>query len=168
MDHRLEHLRRGDDRLPALEGRDDDPLLHERHDRDADLDAEVAAGDHHRVRLLEDVLQRVHRLGLLDLRDHMRVRAGLLDQRAQVADVGGRADEREGHEVDADLEGELQVVHVLAGERGDRDRDAGQVHALVRADDAARDNCAARPSPLDLLDAQADQPVVDEHLVAGL
>ena len=31
VDHRLEHLRRGDHRLPALERRADDPLLEQRH-----------------------------------------------------------------------------------------------------------------------------------------
>ena len=45
--------------------------------RRADLDAEVAARDHHRVRLGEDLVERVDRLGLLDLRDHARVRAVL-------------------------------------------------------------------------------------------
>ena len=74
VNHRLEHLGRRDHRLPALERLRDDPLLHERHERRADLDAEVAASDHHGVGLLEDVVQRVDRLGLLDLGDHVRVR----------------------------------------------------------------------------------------------
>ena len=79
----------------------------------ADLDAEIAARDHHRVGLGEDVVEHVDRLGLLDLRDHVRVRARLLDQRAQVAHVGGRAHERERDEVDAELERELEVGGVL-------------------------------------------------------
>ena len=74
VDHRLEHLRRGDHRLPAVERALDDPLLQERHRRRADLDAEVAARDHDRVGLLEDLVERVDRLRLLDLRDHVRVR----------------------------------------------------------------------------------------------
>ena len=61
----------------------------------------------------EHVVEHVDRLGLLDLRDHVRVRAGLLDQRAQVAHVGERADERERDEVDADPERELEVDGVL-------------------------------------------------------
>ena len=168
VDHRLEHLRRGDHRLPALERGDDDPLLQQRHERDPDLDAEVAACDHHRVGLLEDLVQRVDGLRLLDLGDHVRVRAGLLDQRAQVAHVGGRAHERERDEVDAQLERELQVVHVLARDRGNRDRDAGQVDALVRGDDAALDHRAARATGLDAVDTQAHEPVVDQHVVARL
>ena len=83
MDHRLEHLRGGDHRLRALEGMVDDPLLEERHLGRADLDAEVTPGDHHAVRLLEDRVERRNRLGLLDLRDHPRLRRPRLDQRAQ-------------------------------------------------------------------------------------
>ena len=168
VDHRLEHLRRRDHRLAALQGGDDDPLLQQRHERDADLDAEVAASDHHRVGLLEDLVERVHRLRLLDLRDHVRMRAGLLDQGAQVAHVGSRAHEGERDEVHAELERKLEVVHVLARDRGNRDRDAGQVHALVRGDDTAFDHRAARAAGLDAVDAQPHEPVVDQHVVARL
>ena len=72
MDHRLQHLRRGDHRLPALERLVDDPLLQEWNIGGADLDAEVAAGDHHGVRLGEDLVERENRLGLLDLGNHVR------------------------------------------------------------------------------------------------
>ena len=47
-------------------------------------------------------------------------------------------------------------------------RHARQVDALVRGDDAADDDLAARPAALDRLDAQLDVPVVDEHVVADL
>ena len=89
VDHRLEHLRRGDHRLAALEALEDDPLLQQRHRRHADLDAEVAARDHDRVGLVEDVVEHLDGFGLLDLRDHVCRRAGLVEQPAQVADVGG-------------------------------------------------------------------------------
>ena len=79
------------------------------------------------------VVEHVDRLGLLDLRDHVRVRARLLDQRAQVAHVGRRAHERQRDVVDAELERELEVVDVLPRQRRDRQRHARQVDALVRA-----------------------------------
>ena len=74
VDHRLEHLRRRDHRLAALEGAQDDPLLQERHRDRTHLDPEIAACDHHRVCLAQDVVQHGDRLGLLDLRDHVRRR----------------------------------------------------------------------------------------------
>src|SRR5581483_11115272 len=83
VDHRLEHLRRGDHRLAALERLRDHALLDERDERRTDLDPEVAARDHHRVALGQHVVEHVDGLRLLDLRDHVRVRAGLLDQHAE-------------------------------------------------------------------------------------
>ena len=167
-DHRLEHLGCGDHGLSPLERVEDDPLLEERHDLDADLDAQVAAGDHDRVRLLEDRGQRVDRLRLLDLGDHVGVDAGLLDQLLEVADVGGRAHERERDEVDAEPECELEVVRVLSSQGRNRHRNARNVHALVRGDGPADDDCAACASRLDGLDAKPDEPVVDQDVVAGL
>ena len=90
-----------------------------------------------------------------------------VDQLLQVAHVGSRAHERQRDEVHAEVERELEVVHVLARERRDRNRNAWDVHALVRRDDAAGDDGAARPSAFDRLDAQADEPVVDQDVVAG-
>ncbi len=58
MDHRLQHLRRGDHRLAALERLVDDPLLEQRNVRSADLDAEIASRDHHGVRFGEDLVER--------------------------------------------------------------------------------------------------------------
>ena len=93
VDHRLEHLRRGDHRLAALERLEDDPLLEQRHLGRADLDAQVATSDHHRVRLDQDVVEHGHRLGLLDLRDHLAGRARRLDQSSERAHVGRGANE---------------------------------------------------------------------------
>ncbi len=145
----------------------DDALLEERHRRGADLDAEVAASDHHRVGLVEDLVERLDRLRLLDLRDHARRRAVLADDRLQVADVGGRAHERQRHEIHAEPERELEIVDVLLRERRNRQRDAGQVHALVRLHLATDDHAAARATLLDVLDGQPDVPVVDQDVVAG-
>jgi hypothetical protein len=98
----------------------------------------------------------------------VRARASLLDQRLQVADVRSRTHEGECDEVDADAQRKFEVVDVLASEGRDRDRDAREVDTLVRADDAADDDAAARTAVCDFFDAQPHQPVVDEHVVAGL
>ena len=114
------------------------------------------------------VVEDVHRLRLLDLRDHVRVRAGLLEQRAKVADVGRRADEGERDEVDSRLERPVEVVHVLAGQRRDRERDAREVDALVRRDGAADDDGALARPLCHLVDAQPNEAVVDEDVVPRL
>ena len=151
----------------ALERLQDDPLLEQRDRGDADLDAEVSTRDHDRVGLREDLPEHLDRLGLLDLRDHLGMRAGILDQPAQVDDVLRRADERERHVVDAEREGQLQVAQVLGSQRRDRERHAREVHPLVRADGAADHDRAAGATAVHLLDPKADEPVVDQHLVPG-
>ena len=114
------------------------------------------------------VVELVDRLGLLDLRDHVRVRAGLRDQRAQVAHVRRASARTKRDVVDAELEREVEVGHVLARQRRDRQRDAREVHALVRGDGAADDDLArARPCSTSS-DAQPHEAVVDQHVVPGL
>jgi hypothetical protein len=91
----------------------------------------------------------------------------LADDRLEVAHVGGGAHERERDEVDAEPEREAEVVEVLLRQRRDRDRHAGQVHALVRLHLAADDDEAARSPLVHLLHGEANEPVVDQDVVAG-
>ena len=114
----------------------------------------------------KDLLERLDRLCLLDLRDHAGRRAVLPDDRLQVAHVGRGAHERERDEVGAQPERELEIVEVLLRQRRDRHRDAGQVDALVGPDLAADDDATARAAVRDLLDRQADEPVVDQDVMA--
>ena len=165
VDHGLEHLRRGDHRLSALERAPDDPLLQKRDQRGADLHSEVPARHHHRICLGEDVLERVDCLRFLDLRDHVRGRAVLVDERLQVAHVRSGADEGQRDVVDAELEGEVEVLEVLPRQRRDRNRDAGEIDALVGRHRPADDHAAARTPGDHLLDPQPDVAVVDQHLV---
>ena len=67
--HRLEHLRRGDREPSPPAGPRQDLLLHDRHGLGRQLHAEVAAGDHHAVADLEDLVEVVDRLRLLQLGD---------------------------------------------------------------------------------------------------
>ena len=78
LDHRLEHLRRGDHELARLRGAPDRVLLHQRHARDAGLDAVVAARDHHAVGHRDDLVEVLVGLDLLDLGDQPRARAELV------------------------------------------------------------------------------------------
>ena len=91
-DHRLEHLRRGDHRTAELVAERDDALLRDRHLLERQLDAEVAARDHHRVGRAHDALDVLERGVLLDLRDDEHL---LRNLRAQLGDVGGASHEAE-------------------------------------------------------------------------
>ena len=109
-----------------------------------------------RVGLGEDLVERVDRLGLLDLRDHARVRAALADDLLQLADVVGargrtraRRSRRRGR---ARTRGRRGPSRSATGSGSRRRR---QVDALVRLDLAADDDAAARAAAVDLLDARA-------------
>ena len=98
-DHRLEHLGGHDDRLVALAGGLDGPLLHQRHLLERQLHAEVAARDHDAVERLDDRLEVLHRLGLLELGDDRDADVLLPHDVADQLGVVRRADERQRDEV---------------------------------------------------------------------
>ena len=133
----------------------------------ADLDAEVAARDHHRVGLGEDLVERVDRLGLLDLRDHVRRRAGRLDQRL----AGLRRRRRSGR-----TRARRSRRRARARTRGRRGPSASATGSAAARPGRLTPLCEltvpptstaqrARPRSTSL-DAQPDGAVVDQHVVA--
>ena len=139
-DHRLEHLRGRDDELARLCRAEDRVLLHERHARDARLDAVVAARDHHAVGRGDDLVEVLVALDLLDLRDRPGVRAAFGEQGRAAPDVGARADERQRDEVGLHLDGDVEVLEVLLRDRGKGRPGVGDGDPLARAERAARDD----------------------------
>eukprot|EP00964_Phaeocystis_antarctica_P006359 scaffold3454_cov68-Phaeocystis_antarctica.AAC.1 len=115
--HRLEHLRRTDDRLARAVALCDHHLLRDEDLLRGDLDAEVAARHHDAVRLLEDGVEVAHALVVLDLGDDLDALArggvGRHQARAHLLHVARLADERGEDHVDALLHAELQVGLVL-------------------------------------------------------
>ena len=132
MDHRLEHLRRGDDGLAELRGAPDRVLLHERHGRDTGLDAVVAAGDHDAVRRGDDLVEVFVGLDLLDLGDRPAAPAEVRRACAQLLDVGRRAHEGQRDEVGAELGGDAEIGDVLVGDRRKLGPRVGDVDPLAR------------------------------------
>jgi hypothetical protein len=131
------------------------------------LDAQVAAGDHDAVEGEHDGLEVVDRLGLLQLGDHRQPGALRVHDLVDEVDVGGAAHERERDHVDPQVEGELEVGHVLVRQRGHRHVHARQRDALVVADRPALGDAADHVHALDGGDAQPDLAVVDEQPVFG-
>ena len=109
-DHRLEHLRGGDRGPGESPGKAEHPLLDQGDVLDRELDAKVAARDHHAVGRVDDLLGGVDGLGLLDLGDQ-----GQPGVAADAGHVLGRAHERQRYEIDADRLAEAEHVEVLLG-----------------------------------------------------
>ena len=132
------------------------------------FDAEVAAGDHDAVGVFEDRFEVLDGLGFFELGDDPGFEAEGGDAEFDVADVFRSADEGDGDGVDAVLHAELEVLLIFFGERGDADRDAGKVDALVLAEHAAVDDLALDVFAGNLEDAQLDEAVGEENARAGL
>ena len=98
-DHRLEHLGGRDHRLAVGHARADDLLLDVGHVLEREAHAEVAAGDHHAVGHVEDVVEVGDGRAGLDLGDDHRAVGP--DGQPHGGDVLGGLHERHGHRVDA-------------------------------------------------------------------
>ena len=167
LDHRLQHLRRGDDGEARLKRVGDDALLEERHALRRHLDAEVAARDHHRVGRGEDLVEVLDGEGMLDLGADGAHAVDAPQVVAARLDVRRAADEAERDEVDAELGAEREVGAVLRRERVGAHAGVGQVHALVRREAPSGDDLRLDLGAADGGDAQPHHAVRDEDAVAG-
>ena len=132
------------------------------------FDAEVAARDHDAIGDFEDGVEMLDGLGFLELGDDPGVGFEGGETGLDVADVVGGADEGDGDGVAALGDGELEIDLVFFGERGDVDGDAGEVDALLFAEQAAVDDFADDVFALDLDDVQLDESVGEQDAGAGL
>jgi hypothetical protein len=96
---------------------------------------QIAPRDHDPVGHREDLVEGLHRRGLLDLGQD---RGAALGQPARLFHVGGPLHEGQRQPVDTELADELEVLAVLFGQRGQRQDHVGHVHALAVRNRAAR------------------------------
>ena len=89
-----------------------------------------------------------------------------MQQVAQRLHVGARADERERDEVGLHLDGDVEVLEVLLGDRGEGRPGVGDGDPLARAERAARDDGGRDGAVLDALGDHARDAVADDDLGA--
>ena len=168
--HALEHLGRGDDALAAGDAGLDDVLLDLRQLLERNLNAQVAAGDHDAVRLVEDLLNVVYAFHVLDLADDLDVFLAVrLEDGLDVADVLCAAGEGSGDEVDVLRQTELDVLAVLVGDKLHVELDARNIDGLAVGERAAVERLADDVGAVDDLEhLERDQTVVDEDAGARL
>ena len=130
LDHRLQHLRCGDDRLGVLGGAADDVLLNGGNHLRRHFNAEVAAGHHDAVGDLQNRVEMLDGLGLFELGDDPGFKAESGNAIAHQANVFGGADKGDGDGVDAVLEREFKILRVFVGERGTRTGMPGRLMPL--------------------------------------
>ena len=104
--------------LPAAVAFAEQVLLDERHVRERQVHAQVAAGDHYAVRDRGDLVEGVDRGARLDLGHQQR--AFRREQRAERLDVVGRAHERLRDQVHPQLQRMGNAFAVRLGDSRDR------------------------------------------------
>jgi hypothetical protein len=97
----------------------------------------------------------------------MAVRLGGVHDLAQFVHVLGGTGKAERDPVHAQADGKAGVGAILVGQRRDRQQRVGHVDALARLDLAAVDDAAVDVPVNNLIDAQLDVAVVDQHGGAG-
>ncbi len=162
LDHRLQHVRRDDDRLAGGDGHGDGLALDERQGLVGDFDAKVTAGHHEGVGGAENVAEVFDGRLVLDLRDDVGLGMMFEQQGAERVDVGCLAHEGQCVEVDPDLATDGHVGAVLVGEGREVDLDAGKVDVAAATERARLFHFTAEAVGLLFEHAQLDESVVDE------
>ena len=130
-----------------------------------ELHTEVSAGNHDAVGDVDDVGERSHRFGALDLRDDGYVPS----QGLGLSHVVGRPHEGQGNVVRLEHgDRKSQVVPVFVGHCGRADRHPWQIQALVVGKRPAVFDHRVDRAALDAVDAEANEAVIQCHGVTGL
>ena len=165
MHHGIQHLGRHHHRLAGEAAGADDPLLGAGHVLRRHLHPEIAARHHHRIGLLDQLIQMDQRLGLLDLHHD---RGPLADQPSRLGDILRALHEGKRDPIAAEIEAELQIGAVLLGQGREAEEDIGQVQPL-----AVGEMAAGHHDRLGMIGGggqhrEAEASVVEQELGAGL
>ena len=159
-DHRFEHLGRYHHRLACLAAAPDHLLLDARHVLRRQFHAEIAARHHHPVGKREYFVQTLDGGGLFQLGHDGGPPA---DDLARRGDVVGTLHEAESDPVDAEGQGEFEIVAVLFGKGRDRQHDVRDVDPFMVAQPPAEQDFGDRMVRCPLANDEADSAVVDKE-----
>ena len=163
LNHRLEHLGGRNDRSTHAIGERDNVLLRDRYLFEGQLDAKITARHHHRIGGTKNFFDVVQGDILFDLGDDQH---RFRNQRAQLVDVLGPTDETEGQCIEVVFHREREISAILLRQRRRRHGDAGQVHALVAAQQSAVHHNRGHAQATHGGHQEFDQTVVDENAIA--
>ena len=141
----------------------DQLLLHHRNPFDRHLHAEIPARDHDAVGGAQDGADVTQRLGPLDLGDQRDPPARAAEDAARALEVRGALHERERDPVRLGARQEGERLPVGAGQRRDRDAQAGQVDPLVLVEQAASHHAAQHVAAAAAQHPEREPPVGQQH-----
>ena len=162
LNHRLQHVRRDDDRFAGGDGHGDSLTLDERQGLVRDFNPKVTARHHEGIGGAENIPEVFDGGLVFDLRDDVGLGVMLEQQGTEGVDVRGFAHERQGVEIDADFAADGHVGPVLIGQGREVDFDPWKVDVAAAAEGARLFDFATQAVGLLFEHAQLDQAVVDE------
>ena len=169
LDHRFHHLRGDDHGLVQAAGVQNDLFLDATQFGIAHLNAEVAAGHHHRITGTDQAVQGLvvgHCFGAFDLGHQPGGAAGLIAQPAGVIHVRGIAGKGHCQVVQFHLGSQLDIGLVLLGQGRGGEAAATAVDALVVGQRAADGHLAVQGVGCGLEHAHHHPAVVQQQFVA--
>ena len=135
MNHAFQHLGRGDHLAAGHGGGLDHALLDDRDLLKGDLDAHVAARDHHGVRSLDDFVNMRHAVRVFDLCDDAHVRAAVfIKQLAQSLHILSPPDKGGRDIIKTGADAKQHIVLVFLADIGHGKAHAGYVDTFAVAD----------------------------------
>src|ERR1700685_2594671 len=163
LDHRFEHLGRGNHWLAPLGRSANHVFLDDRNFLRRHFHAEITARHHYAVGCFKNLFQPFERLRLFQLCDHGKIGAMFGDDLFYLAHIRSRTHERDSQHVDAVLEPKFQVGTIFFRQGRNGERDSRQIDALVFAEWAAVDHFAFDIFAAGANHAQFNQSVVKQN-----
>src|SRR5207248_6559100 len=167
FNHRLEHVRRDDDRLPHSQTTLHDAPLDNWQFFHRTFDPEIAARDHDRVRRVDHFIDRADGGLVLDLRDDLRCAPEFFHESPEFLEIAFLPGKTQRHEIHSNLGAERHIVEVLLGERRQIHADAGKIDVAARTEHAGCKHFATDPVLLFRQDEKTHDTVVDQDNVAN-
>ena len=163
----MQHLGRNDDRFFTFDALADQQALGNGNLFGRNFDAQVAAGDHDSVGLVQDFVDVVDPFFVFDFGDDLDRTVAFFDQLLDGQHVLFFADERVGDEIYVHVDGPVDEPRVAFGDRWQVDGHAGDVYAFTTVDDSPVAHFADQFVAALFSDVQFQFPVVDQDYRAG-
>ena len=162
INHRFQHLCRGDNVLALRIRHLDHLLLEHRHFLHRNLHTHIAAGNHNAVRGLQNLLQILDSLHVLDLGNNLHVASMLLKNFSELVNIFLTPYKGCGDKLIALLDAKQNILHIrVADIRHGEDR-TRYIYTLMIRYEASVDDTADNVLSADFLHLQLDQSVVNQ------
>ena len=168
VNHRVQHLRSHNHRLLLLLTLADKLALNTRNALYGHLDTQVATRNHDTIGSVDNLVDIVDTLLVLNFRYNLDVGIIGVQNGLNGTHISCRAHKGVGNEVDILLNGQHDVLTVLAGQCGQVDMSTRHIHTLMRPQHTIVGDLSNNGRTVDANHHHIQGAIVEEHMVALL